>query len=140
MFSRNIAEGITLVVLAAVVECIAERTKTLFYMSTIQETTMRYRILIEQDEDGVFVAECSALPGCISDGKTRKEAIENIQETSSVSGAGPRSHGRSTAISQINSFPCKISPPLCNDFLLSGLLRNYILYDSCHEKSERKQA
>jgi len=41
---------------------------------------MKYRILIEQDENGVFVAECSSLPGCISQGKTRKEAIENIQD------------------------------------------------------------
>ncbi|MFA5032608.1 MAG: type II toxin-antitoxin system HicB family antitoxin [bacterium] len=41
---------------------------------------MRYRILIEQDEDGVFVVECPSLPGCISQGKTRKEAIENIQD------------------------------------------------------------
>lgn len=41
---------------------------------------MRYRILIEQDEDGIFVAECPALPGCISDGKTREEAIRNICE------------------------------------------------------------
>ena len=29
---------------------------------------MRYRIIIEQDEDGVFVAECPALPGCVSQG------------------------------------------------------------------------
>ncbi|GAB4130592.1 type II toxin-antitoxin system HicB family antitoxin [Thermopirellula anaerolimosa] len=41
---------------------------------------MRYRVLIEQDEDGVFVAEVPALPGCISQGKTRSEAIENIKE------------------------------------------------------------
>jgi predicted RNase H-like HicB family nuclease len=41
---------------------------------------MRYRILIEQDEDGIFVAECPSLPGCISQGKTRKEAINNIQD------------------------------------------------------------
>jgi predicted RNase H-like HicB family nuclease len=41
---------------------------------------MRYRILIEQDEDGVFVAECPSLPGCISQGKTRKEALGNIQD------------------------------------------------------------
>ena len=41
---------------------------------------MRYRILIEQDEDGVFVAECPALPGCISQGKTRQAAIANIQD------------------------------------------------------------
>ncbi len=41
---------------------------------------MLYRILIEQDEDGVFVAECPTLPGCLSQGKTRKEALKNIQD------------------------------------------------------------
>ena len=41
---------------------------------------MRYRILIEQDEDGVFVAECPSLPGCVSQGRSRKEALENIQD------------------------------------------------------------
>jgi len=41
---------------------------------------MKYRILIEQDEDGFFVAECPSLPGCISQGQTRKEAIDNIQD------------------------------------------------------------
>jgi antitoxin HicB len=41
---------------------------------------VRYRILIEQDEDWVFVAECPSLPGCISQGKTRKEALENIRD------------------------------------------------------------
>lgn len=41
---------------------------------------MRYRILIEQDEDRVFIAECPSLPGCISQGKSRKEALENIRD------------------------------------------------------------
>jgi len=41
---------------------------------------MRYRIFIEQDEDGVFVAECPTLPGCISQGKTRSKALQNIQD------------------------------------------------------------
>jgi predicted RNase H-like HicB family nuclease len=41
---------------------------------------MRYRIVVKQDEDGIFVAECPSLPGCISQGKTRKEALENIQD------------------------------------------------------------
>ena len=41
---------------------------------------MRYRILIEQDEDGVFVATCPALPGCISQGDTRAEALENVKD------------------------------------------------------------
>lgn len=41
---------------------------------------MKFRIIIEQDEDGVFVAECPSLPGCISQGKTRKEAMKNIKD------------------------------------------------------------
>jgi predicted RNase H-like HicB family nuclease len=41
---------------------------------------MKYRVLIEPDEDGVFVAEVPALPGCISQGQTREQAIENIKE------------------------------------------------------------
>jgi len=41
---------------------------------------MKYRIIIEQDEDGVFVAEVPSLPGCISQGYTRPEAISNIKE------------------------------------------------------------
>ena len=41
---------------------------------------MRYRVLIEQDEDGVFVAEVPALPGCVSQGKTRSEAVANATE------------------------------------------------------------
>jgi predicted RNase H-like HicB family nuclease len=41
---------------------------------------MKYRILIEQDEDGIFVAECPSLPGCISQGQTRSEALLNIKD------------------------------------------------------------
>ena len=41
---------------------------------------MKYRVLIEQDEDGVYVAEVPALPGCISQGQTRSEAVENVRE------------------------------------------------------------
>jgi predicted RNase H-like HicB family nuclease len=41
---------------------------------------MRLRVLIEQDEDGMYVVECPSLPGCISQGKTREEALENIQD------------------------------------------------------------
>lgn len=41
---------------------------------------MKFRVIIEQDEDGVFVVHCPALPGCVSQGKTRAEAQANIQE------------------------------------------------------------
>jgi antitoxin HicB len=41
---------------------------------------MKLPVIIEQDEDGVFVAQCPALPGCISQGQTREEAQANIKE------------------------------------------------------------
>jgi predicted RNase H-like HicB family nuclease len=41
---------------------------------------MKYRILLEQDEDGAFTVEVPSLPGCISQGKSRTEAIKNIQD------------------------------------------------------------
>ncbi len=41
---------------------------------------MKYRVIVEPDKTGWFVAECPALPGCISQGKTRDEALENIQD------------------------------------------------------------
>jgi predicted RNase H-like HicB family nuclease len=41
---------------------------------------MKCRILIKQDEDGVFVAECPTLPGCVSQGRSRNEALTNMQD------------------------------------------------------------
>jgi predicted RNase H-like HicB family nuclease len=41
---------------------------------------MKFRVLIETDEDGVFVARCPSLPGCVSQGATREEARRNIAE------------------------------------------------------------
>ena len=39
-----------------------------------------YRVTLEQDEDGVFVASVPELPGCVSDGKTRKQALKNVKD------------------------------------------------------------
>jgi antitoxin HicB len=41
---------------------------------------MKFRVLIEQDEDGVFVAQVPSLPGCVSQGETRSAASINIQD------------------------------------------------------------
>ena len=41
---------------------------------------MKYRVIIEKDEDGVFVAKVPDLPGCATEGKTRKELMKNIKE------------------------------------------------------------
>ena len=54
---------------------------------------MRYRVLLEQDEDGVFVAICPSLPGCVSQGNTRAEATANIREAIEVYLLSLRKHG-----------------------------------------------
>jgi len=54
---------------------------------------MKYRIVIEQDEDGVFVAEAPALPGCISQGKTRAEAVANVKDAIAGYLASLEKHG-----------------------------------------------
>jgi predicted RNase H-like HicB family nuclease len=44
------------------------------------EVGVKFRVLIDQDEDGIFVAQVPSLPGCITQGATRQEAIANAQE------------------------------------------------------------
>ena len=41
---------------------------------------MKFVTTLQQDEDGVWVAECPAIPGCVSQGKTREEASRNLKE------------------------------------------------------------
>ena len=40
----------------------------------------KYRVVIEPDKDDVYVVEVPSLPGCISQGRTRAEAIGNIKK------------------------------------------------------------
>jgi len=41
---------------------------------------MKFTITITRDEDGMFIAECPSIPGCVSQGKTEAEAEVNIQD------------------------------------------------------------
>lgn len=43
-----------------------------------------FHVIIEQDEDGYFVAECPALRACYTQGRTFEEAIENIKDVISL--------------------------------------------------------
>lgn len=45
---------------------------------------MKVNVVIECDEDGMWVAECSSIPGCVSQGQTKAEALENIQDAISA--------------------------------------------------------
>ena len=41
---------------------------------------MKFQVIIKPDQDGVFVGHCPTLPGCISQGASREEALSNIKE------------------------------------------------------------
>jgi predicted RNase H-like HicB family nuclease len=41
---------------------------------------MNFMVTIDRDEDGVWITECPSIPGCISQGATKDEALENIKE------------------------------------------------------------
>lgn len=41
---------------------------------------MKLWITVDRDEDGVFVIECPAIPGCVSQGNTEEEALRNIRD------------------------------------------------------------
>jgi predicted RNase H-like HicB family nuclease len=41
---------------------------------------MKFTVTIDRDEDGAWVVECPSIPGCVSQGLTKEEALENIKE------------------------------------------------------------
>lgn len=41
---------------------------------------MKFVVILDKDEDGVYVVECPSIPGCLSQGKTEREALRNIKE------------------------------------------------------------
>lgn len=41
---------------------------------------MKFNIVIDRDEDGFWITECPSIPGCVSQGKTKEEAVKNIRE------------------------------------------------------------
>lgn len=53
---------------------------------------MKFRAIIEQDEDGMFVAQVPELPGCISQGKTRAEAMTNLKDAAHGYTASVKKH------------------------------------------------
>ena len=41
---------------------------------------MKFTVTVDRDEDGVWVVECPSIPGCVSQGRTRDEALENVKD------------------------------------------------------------
>jgi predicted RNase H-like HicB family nuclease len=45
---------------------------------------MRFNVTLDRDEDGVWIVECPSIPGCVSQGQTKQEALENIKDAISA--------------------------------------------------------
>lgn len=45
---------------------------------------MIFNVTLERDEDGVWIVECPSIPGCVSQGSTKEEAVENIKDAIKV--------------------------------------------------------
>ena len=41
---------------------------------------MKFHVTVHRDEDGVWIVECPAIPGCVSQGPTKNQALDNIRE------------------------------------------------------------
>jgi predicted RNase H-like HicB family nuclease len=41
---------------------------------------MKFQVTLDRDEDGVWIAECPAIPGCVSQGATRDEALADVRD------------------------------------------------------------
>jgi predicted RNase H-like HicB family nuclease len=41
---------------------------------------MSFNVTVEKDEDGVWIVECPSIPGCVSQGQTIEEALENVKD------------------------------------------------------------
>jgi predicted RNase H-like HicB family nuclease len=41
---------------------------------------MKFTVTLERDEEGMWVVECPSIPGCVSQGATKEEALKNIEE------------------------------------------------------------
>ena len=41
---------------------------------------MKFIVTVDRDEDGVWVVECPSIPGCVSQGKTKSEALASVKD------------------------------------------------------------
>ena len=41
---------------------------------------MKFNVTVNRDEDGLWIVECPTIPGCVSQGKTKEQALDNIKE------------------------------------------------------------
>ena len=67
----------------------------------ISKHMLRYRVIIEKDEDGILVAKVPDLPGCATEGKTRQELLKNVKEAIQAYLEALKEHGEPVPIETV---------------------------------------
>ena len=62
---------------------------------------LKYRVIIEKDEDGILVARVPDLPGCATEGKTKQELMKNVKEAIQVYIEALKEHGEPVPIETV---------------------------------------
>lgn len=65
---------------------------------------MRYTVILQKEEDGGYVVTVPVLPGCVSQGDSRQEALKNIEEAIEVYLADVRAAGESVPVEDERAF------------------------------------
>ena len=65
---------------------------------------MRYTVILQKEEDGGYIATVPVLPGCVSQGDTREEALRNIEEAVGVYLEDVRAAGESVPVEDERAF------------------------------------
>jgi len=73
------------------------------------EIAVKYLVTLEHDEDGFIVAECPSLPGCLSQGKTREEALANIKDAIEGYLESLRKHGEPLPNTEVTEVEVKVA-------------------------------
>ena len=68
---------------------------------TLCNHMLRYRVIIEKDEDGILVAKVPDLPGCATEGKTRAELMKNVKEAIQAYIEALKEHGEPVPIETV---------------------------------------
>jgi predicted RNase H-like HicB family nuclease len=46
----------------------------------LSQLLMKFSVTLDRDEDGIWIVECPSIPGCVSQGATKEEALGNVQD------------------------------------------------------------
>jgi predicted RNase H-like HicB family nuclease len=77
------------------------------------------QVIVYPGEDGYYVVECPSLPGCVSQGPTKEQAIENIKEAIQAHTLALQDQGQSIPVEKFDPFTQVVVPIARNSALLA---------------------